>query len=76
MGLLDDIMDEKPILARLCSVRILLDLMSTEDRADLETALEDVMIQSTIIARVLERNGHKIKASAIGRHRRGSCACE
>lgn len=76
MGLLDDIMDEKPILARLCTVKMLLDSMSTEDRADLETALEDVMIQSTIIARVLERNGHKIKATAIGRHRRGACACE
>lgn len=76
MGLLDDIMDEKPQKSRDCSVAILLNSMSPDDRADLETALEDVMIQSTIIARVLERNGHKIKSPAIGRHRRGACACE
>jgi NTP pyrophosphatase (non-canonical NTP hydrolase) len=76
VGLLDDIMDEKPILARKCTVLLLLESMSPEDRADLETALEDVMIQSSIIARVLDRNGHKIKAPAIGRHRRGACACE
>jgi NTP pyrophosphatase (non-canonical NTP hydrolase) len=76
VGLLDEIMSEKPAISRRCSVQILLDSMEPKDRADLETALEDVMIQSTIIARVLDRNGHKLKAPAIGRHRRGACACE
>lgn len=76
MGLLDEIMDEKPLKARLCSVRQLLDRMETQEQADLETALEDVMIQATVIARVLERKGHNIKSAAIARHRRGACACE
>jgi len=76
MGLLDDIMDEKPRIARHCSVEILLNQLEADDRADLETALEDVMIQATVIARVLDRKGHKLPAASIARHRRGACACE
>lgn len=76
MGLLDDIMSEKPRLSLKCSVAILKDQLEKNDREDLETALDDVMIQSTIIARVLERKGHKISATAVARHRRGACSCE
>lgn len=76
MGLLEDIMNERPRKARHCSVSILLASMDGTDRADLEVALEDVMIQATVIARVLERKGHKLPATAIARHRRGACACE
>jgi NTP pyrophosphatase (non-canonical NTP hydrolase) len=76
MGLLDDIMNEKPRIARHCTVHQLLEHLDTKDRADLETALEDVMIQATVIARVLDRKGHKVPAASIARHRRGACACE
>lgn len=76
MGLLDDIMSEKPRLSLKCSVAILKEQLDKKDRDDLETALDDVMIQSTIIARVLERKGHKISPNAIARHRRGACSCE
>ena len=76
MGLLDDIMNERPRLSRKCTVQMLKDQLDKKDLTDLETALEDYMIQSTIISRVLERKGHKIPATAIARHRRGACACE
>jgi hypothetical protein len=76
MGLLEDIMGEPTRKSRLCSVKLLMDHLDKKDRDDLETALDDVMIQSTIIARVLERKGHKIPHTAIARHRRAGCACE
>jgi hypothetical protein len=76
MGLLDDIMSEKPRIARHCTVHQLLQQLDIKDRADLETALEDVMIQATVIARVLDRKGHKVPSASIARHRRGACACE
>lgn len=76
MGLLNDIMDERPRKSRHCTVHLLLASMDTKDQSDLETALEDLTIQSTIIQRVLERKGYKIASTALARHRRGDCACE
>jgi hypothetical protein len=76
MGLLDDIRAEPPRHSLKCNVATVKEAMTKKDRSDLEDALADVMIPTATIARVLERNGHKLSAGSIGRHRRGDCACQ
>lgn len=76
MGLLDDIRAEPRRVSRRCGVAMIKDGMDKKSRADLDEAMDDPLITSATIARVLERNGHKITASAISRHKRGDCCCE
>lgn len=58
-----------------CSTRLLLGRLSIEDRAALMAALEDPMVTTAIIARVLRARGHDTSAHNLQRHRRGDCKC-
>lgn len=75
MGLLDEIKQAQPQIGGRCSVPVLLDSLPKDDRADVETALADATIPSTVIAKVLGNHGHRIGASSLQRHRRGVCLC-
>jgi hypothetical protein len=76
MGLLEEFKGEPRRVSRRCSVSIIKDGLDKKDRADLDDAIADPLIQASTIARVLERKSIKITASAIARHRRGDCCCE
>jgi hypothetical protein len=59
-----------------CSVSLLLADLDAEDRAALLEALADVKVPGTAIERALLREGHRMGAHNIQRHRRGMCSCE
>lgn len=60
-----------------CRVGAALAMMSEKDRADVEAALADATIPSTVINRVLRDEGYELdpRAESVQRHRRGDCAC-
>ena len=58
-----------------CTVGLLMDFMTEDDRAALVAALADPAIESRTIWRVLVEEGHEISDTPIGRHRRGMCLC-
>lgn len=49
--------------------------LSEADQADLDAALANRSIPSTVIARGLTAIGHKIGDSTVQRHRKGDCGC-
>jgi len=59
-----------------CSVKILLNDLDDEDRQALAEALDDEKIAGTAIERALLKEGHRMPAHNIQRHRRGMCSCE
>lgn len=58
-----------------CTVGLLLDFMTKDDREALIAALADDSIESRTIWRVLIDEGHEISDTPINRHRRGLCQC-
>lgn len=58
-----------------CTVGLLLEFMSDDDRTALVAALADPSIESRTIWRVLIDEGHEISDTPIGRHRNGVCQC-
>lgn len=58
-----------------CTVAVVLAKLDGSDRTDLEHALENRDVTASAIFRVLREDGHNIGDQAIGRHRRGECAC-
>lgn len=48
--------------------------MSREDRAALESALEDRRFAGTMISRALADSGYHVTVGSVRRHRRGECA--
>jgi hypothetical protein len=76
MGLLDEFRNEPRRVSRRCGVSIIRESMDKKTRDDFDVAIDDVLIQASTIARVLERKGIKTNPSAIARHRRGDCCCE
>lgn len=64
-----------------CKMRRILDVLSAEDRADVEAALDDPSINHVAIARVLTAAGHSTSEDPVSRHRRhlagldGGCSC-
>jgi hypothetical protein len=76
MGMFDEIKAEKVVTGPPCSVKIMIEKMSEQERKDFQLACDDPSIAGSVIARVLNRNGYDIKAQAIQRHTRGECRCE
>ena len=58
-----------------CTVGLLLQFMTEDDKAALIAALADPSIESRTIWRVLVEEGHEISDTPIARHRRGMCLC-
>lgn len=81
MSLLDDINEMKSNTTNVCTVgQLLKQLPSKESKALLEK-IDDLHISMAMLARVLEKHGHKIHRKSLLRHRkRGQkevgCACE
>lgn len=59
-----------------CTVWLILNAMSDEDRATLQGVLDDPRYESSQIARVLTSNGHRVADGTVSKHRRKGCACE
>lgn len=59
-----------------CRVAVIKAEMSKKDAAELQEALEDIIIQASSISRVLANRGITIGVTTIQRHRRGECSCE
>jgi hypothetical protein len=59
-----------------CSVLILLGELNDDDAEALREALADPKVPGTAIQRALLKEGHRIGAYNIQRHRRGACTCE
>lgn len=58
-----------------CPVAKILSALSPKDRETLAAAIGNKDITHAAIAAVLTDNGHRMSQDAMGRHRRGSCAC-
>ena len=59
-----------------CSVSLLLADLNDEDREALTEAIADPKVPGTAIERALLKEGHRMPAHNIQRHRRGMCSCE
>lgn len=58
-----------------CPVVRITKSLGPKDRDVLTAAVDSDGITHAAIAKVLTDNGHKISQDAVGRHRRGDCAC-
>lgn len=77
MGLRDQIKAESTLnRGPTCSVRLLFGELNAEDQAALTEALADDRVPGTAIERALLKEGHRLAAHVIQRHRRGMCSCE
>jgi len=56
-----------------CSACIAISLMTEEDRADLQIALDDPVYTSMGISRALKAEGYEVSGQTLQRHRRGDC---
>lgn len=59
-----------------CTVSLLLDELSADDRAALIAAMDDVRLSGAAIARALATIGHQMRSHNIQRHRRKECSCD
>lgn len=77
MGLMSEIETLNKPRSQGCVVADILGVLNAEDREDLEAALAEATIQHRAIAKALIGRGYRINpdGKAIGRHRRGECAC-
>lgn len=77
MGLMDEINSEPRIRSgRPCAVRVAIDGLKGQDRKDLQSAIDDLLIPGSVIARVLSKRGIQIGVNSITRHRRKDCTCD
>lgn len=77
MGLLDDIQKEpRAKSGRACTVKAVATMMNKKDRDDFMQAIDDELVPSTVIARVLKRRSIEIQPASIQRHRRNDCTCD
>lgn len=58
-----------------CSVAVLLDSMTAEDRAELVDVLEQERFAGSDICRALRARGIDIASDVVSRHRRKDCKC-
>jgi hypothetical protein len=58
-----------------CSVALVLESLSDEDRDALTAVLNDKRWRSTDIAAQLEAEGISVSDATLSRHRRGACKC-
>jgi hypothetical protein len=59
-----------------CGMSVALAALSPEDAALVRAALAEPGIQSKAIMRWLAERGQTVSGDAVGRHRRGDCACD
>lgn len=76
MGLFDEMKQEAVLKGPPCSISLLLEQMTKEERRDFDLACSDWTIPGTVIAKVLQRKGYPVKAEALRRHRKKECRCE
>lgn len=58
-----------------CTVSLLLADLGKDDHAALVDALAHPTLTTAAISRALLREGHRINAATLQRHRKGECAC-
>ena len=58
-----------------CSVGIMLTTVQPSYRLDVEQAMADSTIYSTVISEILAQDGIDLAYESIQRHRRGRCMC-
>lgn len=58
-----------------CTVKRVAANLDPDEAADFEAAIASRDVTASAIARVMREDGHSISDQAIGRHRRGECAC-
>jgi len=77
MSLRDQIISESTVKkGPSCSVLTLLAELDADDADALREAMADPKIAGTAIQRALLKEGHRMGAYNIQRHRRGACTCE
>lgn len=77
MSLRDQIVAESQIpKGPECSVKILLNELSDDDADALREALATPKVTGTAIERALLKEGYRMGAHNLQRHRRGACGCE
>ena len=59
-----------------CLVSVVKAEMTKAEQAELDEALDDVVVTAAAIARVLRNRGYKISEASLQRHRRRECHCE
>jgi hypothetical protein len=59
-----------------CGIGIHLNIVPAEDRDDLISALDDLVIDSKTISVWLGRKGYRVARHTIARHRRKECQCK
>jgi hypothetical protein len=58
-----------------CGVGIMLATVQPAYRKDVQAAMDDPSIYSTVISEILAQDGINIAYESIQRHRRGRCMC-
>ena len=58
-----------------CGYQIVFTKLTTEDQADLKTAITDIGIACSAIERALRQRGYTVSATTLRRHRRKDCSC-
>lgn len=58
-----------------CTLGLVLPKLGDRDRVALEEAMTDPSVQSSVIARALDRAGYSVRAYTVARHRRRECRC-
>lgn len=76
MGMFDEIKAEAVMKGPSCSIGLIVQQMTPEERADFDLACADPLIVTTVITRVLARRGYKVKTESLRRHRKKECRCE
>lgn len=76
MGLFDEMKEEAVLKGPPCSVSLILQQMTKDEKKEFHMACSDATIPGTVIAKVLQRKGFAVKAEALRRHRKGECRCE
>jgi hypothetical protein len=56
-----------------CTACTAINMMSEDDRADLQVALDDPVYTSMGISRALKAEGYEVSGQTIQRHRRRDC---
>ena len=59
-----------------CGIGIHMNIVATEDRDALISALDDLAIDSMTISVWLDRRGYRVARHTIARHRRKECQCK
>lgn len=75
MGLLAEIKEDQATARKgpTCSLCAILTNIDKKDSQDLNDALADSTVYSTIICKALVRRGFRMNASTVSRHRKGEC---